>query len=76
MLWQKCPDSSKPSLAESLGKSALHTKLGIETKMKGSTRPFIFQYSPQPRLQLKITIDGKERLEEGDIFCESTFISD
>ena len=33
------------------------------------------QYSPQPRLRLKINIDGVEEVEEGTLFSEATFIS-
>jgi hypothetical protein len=33
------------------------------------------QYSPQQRLALKINIDGVEKVEEGTLFSEATFIS-
>ena len=33
------------------------------------------QYSPQPKLSLTITIDGREKVEQGDLFSEATFIS-
>lgn len=34
-----------------------------------------FQYSPHPRLTLKLTIDGIEKVEEGELFTEATFIT-
>lgn len=38
-------------------------------------KPYIYQYSPQQRLKLKVVVDGEEQGEEGDIFSEATFIS-
>ena len=35
----------------------------------------VLQYSPQKKLALKINIDGVEKLEEGTLFSEATFIS-
>ncbi|KAJ5558499.1 hypothetical protein N7535_008713 [Penicillium sp. DV-2018c] len=39
------------------------------------TRPYIFQYSPQQKLSLKLKIGDEEITEEGTMFSESTFIS-
>ncbi|MCJ1268672.1 putative cell survival pathways protein [Lobaria immixta] len=39
------------------------------------TKPYIYQYSPQQRLALRINIDGNEQIEEGVLFSEATFIS-
>lgn len=39
------------------------------------TRPYIFQYSPQEKLKLKLKIGGTETVEEGFMYSESTFIS-
>ena len=39
------------------------------------TKPYIYQFSPQQKLPLKITINGKETIEEGTLFSEATFIS-
>ncbi|KAJ5327277.1 hypothetical protein MYU51_017781 [Penicillium brevicompactum] len=39
------------------------------------TRPYIFQYSPQDKLSLKLNIGGEDVTEEGTMFSESTFIS-
>ncbi|CDM30737.1 hypothetical protein DTO013E5_616 [Penicillium roqueforti] len=39
------------------------------------TRPYIFQYSPQDKLSLKLKIGDEEITEEGTMFSESTFIS-
>ncbi|KAJ5120618.1 Histone H4 [Penicillium bovifimosum] len=39
------------------------------------TRPYIFQYSPQEKLSLKLKIGDEEITEEGTMFSESTFIS-
>ncbi|KAJ5952208.1 uncharacterized protein N7479_010621 [Penicillium vulpinum] len=39
------------------------------------TRPYIFQYSPQDKLSLKMKIGDQEITEEGTMFSESTFIS-
>ncbi|OJJ50930.1 hypothetical protein ASPZODRAFT_148330 [Penicilliopsis zonata CBS 506.65] len=39
------------------------------------TRPYIFQYSPQEKLKLKLKIGDTEVEEEGSLFCEATFIS-
>jgi hypothetical protein len=39
------------------------------------TRPYIFQYSPQERMSLKLKIDGTETEEQGNMFSEATFIS-
>ncbi|KAL8695547.1 MAG: hypothetical protein Q9224_003364 [Gallowayella concinna] len=39
------------------------------------TRPYIYQYSPQQKLQLKIKVGDEEKVEEGILFCEATFIS-
>ncbi|KAJ5690283.1 Survival factor 1 [Penicillium macrosclerotiorum] len=39
------------------------------------TRPYIFQYSPQEKLKLKLKIGDTEIEEEGTMFSESTFIS-
>jgi len=39
------------------------------------TRPFIYQYSPQPPLQLKVKVEGEEeKAETGRYFGEATFI--
>ncbi|MCJ1245546.1 putative cell survival pathways protein [Trapelia coarctata] len=38
------------------------------------TKPYIYQYSPEPRLSLKLTVDGVEAVEEGVLFSEATFI--
>ena len=37
------------------------------------TKPYIYQYTP--RMTLKLTIDGEEVEEEGQLFMEATFIS-
>ncbi|KAL9594299.1 MAG: hypothetical protein Q9219_007109 [cf. Caloplaca sp. 3 TL-2023] len=49
----------------------------IKTLVGGvvGTKPFIYQYAPKPKLELKIQIDGKKHSEEGTIFSEATFIS-
>ncbi|OQE83062.1 hypothetical protein PENNAL_c0034G02127 [Penicillium nalgiovense] len=39
------------------------------------TRPYIFQYSPQEKLSLKLKLGDEEITEEGTMFSESTFIS-
>ncbi|CAL5870930.1 uncharacterized protein PFLUO_LOCUS5172 [Penicillium psychrofluorescens] len=39
------------------------------------TRPYIYQYSPQEKLSLKLNVGGTETIEEGTMFCEATFIS-
>ncbi|KAJ5312461.1 hypothetical protein PENANT_c027G01605 [Penicillium antarcticum] len=39
------------------------------------TRPYIFQYSPQEKLSLKMKLGDEEITEEGTMFSESTFIS-
>ncbi|KAL8788014.1 MAG: hypothetical protein Q9213_001906 [Squamulea squamosa] len=40
------------------------------------TKPYIYQYSPQQKLSLKIKIgDEEEKTEEGELFAEATFIS-
>ncbi|KAH1494840.1 hypothetical protein LV164_005445 [Aspergillus fumigatus] len=39
------------------------------------TRPYIFQYSPQEKLSLKLKIGAEEFSEEGSMFSEATFIS-
>ncbi|PLB42076.1 survival factor 1 family protein [Aspergillus candidus] len=39
------------------------------------TRPYIFQYSPQDKLSLKLKIGDEEITEEGTVFTEATFIS-
>ncbi|KAJ5423996.1 hypothetical protein N7491_009212 [Penicillium cf. griseofulvum] len=39
------------------------------------TRPYIFQYSPQDKLTLKMKLGDEEISEEGTMFSESTFIS-
>ncbi|GFG01341.1 survival factor 1 [Aspergillus lentulus] len=39
------------------------------------TRPYIFQYSPQEKLSLKLKIGDEELSEEGSMFSEATFIS-
>jgi hypothetical protein len=39
------------------------------------TRPYIFQYSPQEKLSLKLKIGDEEFSEEGSMFSEATFIS-
>ncbi|KAJ5677967.1 Survival factor 1 [Penicillium maclennaniae] len=39
------------------------------------TRPYIFQFSPQEKLKLKVKIGETETIEEGTMFSESTFIS-
>ncbi|OQE80198.1 hypothetical protein PENNAL_c0047G00672, partial [Penicillium nalgiovense] len=38
------------------------------------TRPYIFQYSPQEKLSLKLKLGDEEITEEGTMFSESTFI--
>lgn len=37
------------------------------------TKPYIYQYAP--KLKIKVTVDGVEKEEEGQLFMESTFIS-
>ncbi|RHZ64707.1 survival factor 1 family protein [Aspergillus thermomutatus] len=39
------------------------------------TRPYIFQYSPQEKLSLKLKVGDEEITEEGFMFSEATFIS-
>ncbi|KAI9928287.1 hypothetical protein ASPWEDRAFT_50482 [Aspergillus wentii DTO 134E9] len=39
------------------------------------TRPYIFQYSPQEKLSLKLKVGDTETTEEGFMFSEATFIS-
>ncbi|KAJ5370856.1 Survival factor 1 [Penicillium cataractarum] len=39
------------------------------------TRPYIFQFSPQEKLKLKVKVGETEIEEEGTMFSESTFIS-
>ncbi|KAJ5832376.1 oxidative stress survival Svf1-like protein [Penicillium riverlandense] len=39
------------------------------------TRPYIYQYSPQEKLSLKLNVGGTEVVEEGKMFGEATFIS-
>ncbi|EKV10501.1 Survival factor 1 [Penicillium digitatum] len=39
------------------------------------TRPYIFQYSPQEKLSLKLKLGDEEITEEGTMFSEATFIS-
>ena len=33
------------------------------------------QYIPKPKLSLRVTVGGKETIEEGELFSEATFIS-
>ena len=49
----------------------------IKTIVGGTvgTKPYIYQYSPQKKLSLRIKINGKETIEEGQLFSEATFIS-
>ena len=49
----------------------------IKTIVGGTvgTKPYIYQYSPQPKLSIKVNINGKETVEEGTLFSEATFIS-
>ncbi|EAW13049.1 survival factor 1 family protein [Aspergillus clavatus NRRL 1] len=39
------------------------------------TRPYIFQFSPQEKLSLKLKVGDEEITEEGFMFSEATFIS-
>ncbi|KAJ5893543.1 Survival factor 1 [Penicillium taxi] len=39
------------------------------------TRPYIFQFAPTEKLSLKLKIGDIEVVEEGTLYCESTFIS-
>ena len=49
----------------------------IKTIVGGTvgTKPYIYQYSPQTRLSIKVDINGTETVEEGSLFSEATFIS-
>ncbi|KAG8527499.1 uncharacterized protein KY384_007651 [Bacidia gigantensis] len=49
----------------------------IKTIVGGTvgTKPYIYQYSPQQRLSIKLDVNGKERVEEGTLFSEATFIT-
>jgi len=40
------------------------------------TKPYIYQYSPQTPLTLKVKIGDEEHSEEGILFSEATFISE
>ncbi|MCJ1230725.1 putative cell survival pathways protein [Toensbergia leucococca] len=85
-LWSGKDKEGKPVKAELIG--SLGTRLdrvdvmaevpGFVKKIIGGvagTKPYIYQYSPQQKLALKINIDGKETVEEGILFSEATFIS-
>ncbi|EER25005.1 hypothetical protein CPC735_016040 [Coccidioides posadasii C735 delta SOWgp] len=39
------------------------------------TRPYIYQYSPQEKLSLKLRVGDAEITEEGTLYSEATFIS-
>ncbi|KAL8693409.1 MAG: hypothetical protein Q9218_001758 [Villophora microphyllina] len=39
------------------------------------TKPYIYQYAPRRKMELNITVDGEEIVEEGTLFSEATFIS-
>ena len=49
----------------------------IKTIVGGTvgTKPYIYQYSPHPKLSISLNINGKEVVEEGILFSEATFIS-
>lgn len=49
----------------------------IKTIVGGAvgTKPYIYQYSPGTNLALKVSIQGKESVEEGKLFSEATFIT-
>ncbi|KAL2829945.1 survival factor 1 [Aspergillus cavernicola] len=85
-VWEGKTKDGKPVTAEVDG--ALGPKLdridvmaevpGFIKTIAGSvagTRPYIFQYSPQQKLTLKLKIGDVEYTEEGIMFSEATFIS-
>ncbi|KAL8907360.1 MAG: hypothetical protein Q9207_001478 [Kuettlingeria erythrocarpa] len=39
------------------------------------TKPYIYQYAPERKPELRLKIDGKEMAEEGVLFSEAVFIS-
>ena len=39
------------------------------------TRPYIYQYSPDPNWSIQASINGKDLNEEGTLFSEATFIT-
>ena len=39
------------------------------------TKPYIYQYSPTPRLKLRVRKNEVDSIEEGDLFSEATFIT-
>ena len=49
----------------------------IKTIVGGTvgTKPYIYQYSPQPNLSLKVRVGGTETVEDGTQFSEATFIT-
>ena len=49
----------------------------IKTIVGGTvgTKPYIYQYSPEKKLSLRMKVNGKEFVEEGTLFAEATFIS-
>ncbi|KAL8841389.1 MAG: hypothetical protein Q9176_003269 [Flavoplaca citrina] len=67
------------SLGERLDKVDIMAKVPgfVKTLVGGvvGTKPYIFQYSPQQNLQLKIKVGDEEKVEEGVLFSEATFIS-
>ncbi|KAL9033173.1 MAG: hypothetical protein Q9180_006092 [Flavoplaca navasiana] len=67
------------SLGERLDKVDIMAKVPgfVKTLVGGvvGTKPYIFQYSPQQNLQLKIKVGDEEKVEEGMLFSEATFIS-
>ena len=49
----------------------------IKTIVGGTvgTKPYIYQYSPEKKLSLRVKVNGSEKVEEGQLFSEATFIS-
>ncbi|KAL8993269.1 MAG: hypothetical protein Q9169_006468 [Polycauliona sp. 2 TL-2023] len=68
------------SLGQRLDKVDIMAKVPgfVKTLVGGvvGTKPYIFQYSPQQNLSLKIKVGAdEEKVEEGVLFSEATFIS-
>ncbi|KAL9597109.1 MAG: hypothetical protein Q9179_004387 [Wetmoreana sp. 5 TL-2023] len=85
-LWSGKTDAGKTVNAElggSLGQRL--DRIDVMEKVPGfvktlvggvvGTKPYIYQYAPQQKWELKIRLDGEEKAEEGILFSEATFIS-
>ncbi|MCJ1408215.1 putative cell survival pathways protein [Ptychographa xylographoides] len=85
--WSGMTSDGKPVTAELAGSLGTRLdKVDVMAEVPGfvkaiiggvvGTKPYIYQYSPQPRLKLAISIDGTETVEEGTLFSEAVFISE